>query len=112
MGSIDLLKACRQTYSSKAGFDEHSTTRHSVADPFHDQIKGAWFCLKHGRLNPMVNEGLACSYALDGGGKPTGKVPKQLLDVTNTGITKISQNFSFKLYESFPELRYKLLCES
>ena len=60
----------------------------------------------------MVNEGLPCSYALDGGGKPTGKVPKQLLDVTNKGITKISQNFSFKLYESFPELRYKLLCES
>jgi hypothetical protein len=43
MGSIDLLKASRGAYTSKAGFDVHSTTRHSVADPFHDQLKGAWF---------------------------------------------------------------------
>ena len=112
MGSIDLLKACRQAYSSKAGFDEHSTTRHSVADPFPDQIKGAWFCLKHGLLNPKANEEFPHSYALDGDGKPTGRVPKQLLDVTSKGISKISQNFSFKLYESFPEIRYEVLCES
>ena len=89
MGSIDLLKACRQAYSSKAGFDEHSTTRHSFADPFHDQIKGAWFCLKHGLLNPMVNEGLPCSYALDGGGKPTGKVQSSYLMLQ----IKVSQKF-------------------
>ena len=115
MGSIDLFKACRQAqaYSSKAGFDEHSTTRHSVADPFHDQIKrDAWFCLKHGLLNPKVNEGSPHLNALDGDGKPTGKVPKQLLDVTSKGISKISQNFSFKLYDSFPDIRYEVLCES
>ena len=111
MGSIDLLKACRKAYSSKEGFDEHSTTKHSVADPFHNQLKGAWFCLKHGLLDPKVNEELPCSYGLDGGGKSTGQVSKQLLDVTDKGIAKISQNFNFKLYEAFPDLRYKLLCE-
>ena len=111
MGSIDLFKACRGAYTAKTGFDEHSTTRHSVADPFHDQKKGAWFCLQNHLLDPDNGEEIPCCYPLDKGGKASGKVPKSLLDVEDKGILKVSQNFNFKLYESFPDLRYNLLCD-
>lgn len=111
MGSIDLLKACRKTYTAKEGFDEHSTTRHSVADPFHDQLKGAWFCLQNGLLDPSIDKESPCCYPVDGG-KPSGNVAKSLLGVTDKGIAKISQNFKYKLYESFPDLRYELLCNA
>ena len=112
MGSIDLFKASRGAYTSKAGFDEHTTTRHSVADPFADQLKGAWFCLQNGLLDPKREpEEIPCCYPLDGQGKPSGKVSKAFLDVTEKGVIKISQNFKFKLYDSFPELRYQLLTD-
>lgn len=112
MGSIDLFKASRGAYTSKAGFDEHTTTRHSVADPFADQLKGAWFCLRNGLLDPKREpEEIPCCYPLDGQGKPSGKVSKAFLDVTEKGVIKISQNFKFKLYDSFPELRYQLLTD-
>ena len=47
MGSIDVFKASRGAYTSKAGFDEHTTTQHSVTDPLADQLKGAWFCIRN-----------------------------------------------------------------
>ncbi|CAB4020812.1 BRCA1-associated RING domain 1 [Paramuricea clavata] len=112
MGSIDLFKASRGAYTSKTGFDEHTTTRHSVADPFADQLKGAWFCLRNGLLDPKREpEEIPCCYPLDGQGKPSGKVSKAFLDVTEKGVIKISQNFKFKLYDSFPDLRYQLLTD-
>jgi hypothetical protein len=63
-------------------------------------------------LDPVNGEELPCCYPLDKGGKPFGLVPKSLQDVDDKGLRKISENFSFKLYESFPDLRYKLLCEA
>ena len=45
MGSIDLFKQTRGAYTSIDAFDVHPTSRHAVADPFLDQLKGAWFCL-------------------------------------------------------------------
>ena len=110
MGSIDIFKSSREAYRSKHGFDEHTTTRHSVADSFADQLKGAWFCAQKGLLNPMKDpEDNPCCYPFDGSGQPNGSVPKAFLDVTEKGTKKILENFEFKLYDSFPELRYKLL---
>ena len=82
----------------------------SVANPFSDQLKGAWFCLRNGLLDPKKDpEEIPCCYPLDGQGKPGGKVSKAVLDVHEKGVTKIAQNFEFKLYDSFPELTYQLL---
>ena len=52
MGSIDIFKSSREAYRSKHGFDEHTTTRHSVADSFADQLKGAWFCAQKMAVEP------------------------------------------------------------
>ena len=109
MGSLDLIKAVRGAYRSKEGFDEHRTTRHSVPDSLGDQLKGAWFCLRKGLLRPKSNSVEADCYPLDSLGKPDGKVQKCLHDVHDKGINKIRDNFKGKLYDCFPDLRFKLL---
>ena len=67
---IELIKGSRGVYTLKAGFDDHTTACHSIADPFSDQLKGAWFCLQNGLLNPKQDpEEIPCCYPLDGQGK-------------------------------------------
>ena len=112
MGSIDLFKASRGAYTAKDGFDEHTTSRHSVPNPLIDQLKGAWFCLKNGLMDPNKDPNdLPCCYPLDGMGKTKGKVSKTFLNVTEKGMAKIAANLKYKLYDSFPELRYQILLE-
>ena len=50
-----------------------------------------------------------CCYPFDSSGQSNGSVPKAFLDVMEKGTNKISENFEFKLYDSFPELRYERL---
>ena len=110
MGSLDMLKEIRFGYTSKDAFDIHSTTRHSVADPFQDQLKGAWYCLRNGWLSPMASpEDSPLCFPVDGQGNSSGKVPKCFLDVHEKGLKKIKADFSRKLYDCFPDLRYELL---
>jgi hypothetical protein len=110
MGSIDLFKSVRGAYRSKNGFDEHTTTRHSVPDPFDDKVKGAWFCARKGLLKANVNatEAPDC-YPLDCLGKTSGKVLNCFVDVEEKGNAKVKDNFNSKLYESFSDLRFELL---
>jgi hypothetical protein len=110
MGSLDLFKSARKAYRSKAGFDDHTTERHSVPDPLSDQLKGAWFCLKQGLLKPQEQSpDVPKCFPLDGKGTPIGNVPQTFLDVSKKGCAKIAENFTTKLFESFPDLRYQLL---
>ena len=108
MGSLDLFKATRSAYISKEGFDIHGTSRHSVADPFRDQVKGAWFCLKNGLLSTAESKVPAC-YKLDGSGQADGEVPACFLDVHEKGLNKIRSTYKSKLYDAFPDLRYQIL---
>ena len=73
MSSIDLFKAVKKAYSSKQGFDEHTTQRHSIPDSFPDQLKGTWFCLKNGFFSGNQSDEPPDVYSLDGGGKPVVK---------------------------------------
>lgn len=109
MSSIDLFKAVRKAYSSKQGFDEHTTQRHSVPDSFPDQLKGTWFCLKNGFLNGIQSDELPDMYTLEGSGKPSGKVQKCFLNVQEKGTKKVAEKFKDKLYDSFPDLHFDLL---
>ena len=110
MGSLDLFKSVRGAYSSKEGFDVHTTSRHSEADPLADQLKGAWFCVQKGLLqaDEKSTEKPDC-YPLDCEGVPTGQVSNCFLDVCEKGTRKLKDNFRAKLYDSFPDLRFQLL---
>ncbi|KAJ7388429.1 SPT3 Dosage dependent suppressor of Ty-induced promoter mutations-like protein [Desmophyllum pertusum] len=91
MSSIDLFKAVRKAYSSKQGFDEHTTQRHSVPDSFPDQLKGTWFCLKNGFLNGIQSDELPDMYTLEGSGKPSGKVQKCFLNVKRRALKRLQR---------------------
>ena len=109
MGSIDIFKSSREAYRSKHGFDKHTTTRHSVADSFADQLKGAWFCAQKWLLNPMKDhEDNPCCYPFDSSGQSNGSVPKAFLDVWRKEQIKSRKTLNLN-FDSFPELRYERL---
>ena len=68
--------------------------------------------MKNDLLDPTKSAESPCCYPLDEGGKPGDEVSKSMLDIIDKGVAKISQNFNYKLYKSFPDLRYELLCQS
>ena len=82
MGSIDIFKSSREAYRSKYGFDEHTTTRHSVTDSFGDQLRGAWFCAQKWLSNPTKDpQNSPSCYPFHSFGEPNGKVSNTFLDV-------------------------------
>ena len=108
MGNLDLFRNVRMLYKSKDGFDVHSTSRHSVPSPFSDQLKGAWFCLKERFFQNLRRKDVKC-YPVSGDGKPNGKVPTNFLGIREKGKDRVVADFTKKLYESFPDLRYSIL---
>ncbi|CAB4030285.1 Hypothetical predicted protein [Paramuricea clavata] len=73
-------------------------------------LLGAWFSIRKGFFEDKKRQEVEC-YSLDGNGSAAGKVPKNLLDVEQKGKIKIRDTFAAKLYDSFPDLRYKILME-
>ena len=103
-GSVDLVKMIHDAYKGKESFNVHHTTRHSVASPLPDQIKGAWFCITQ-RLFSKAIDDRPVVFKSDS----EEKVPLFCLDVEQKGVQKIKDNFSKKLYDSFPDVQYVLL---
>ena len=98
MRSLDMFKSVHGAYQLKQGFDEHTTTRHSVPDPLADQLKGVWFCIREGLLKAKCNATKAPDcYPLESTGKPSGEVANCFLDVEEKGYNKIKHNFKAKL---------------
>ena len=46
MANVQIIKATRKAFMSKKAFEVHPTNKHAQQDPFPDQLKGMWFCLK------------------------------------------------------------------
>ena len=100
MGSINLFKQARSEYISKEAFDVHPTPRHSVSEPFLDQLKGAWSCLNKGLLDPTTSPGaIPVCYLIDGLGGEGGPVSKSYLDVQEKGIAKVTEIFSSQIQQ-------------
>ena len=108
MGNLDMLTSIRRAYMAKDGFDVHPTSRHSIPSSLPDQFKGAWFCVKNGFFKVQGRSDVEC-YPVDNNCSASGKLTRNLLDVSVKGREKIKTNFEAKLYESFPDLRYKIL---
>lgn len=72
-----------------------------MPNSFPDQLKGMWFCLKNGFLTGIQSDDRPDVYTLEGSGKPSGKVQKCLLDISEKGSKKVAEKFKDKLYESF-----------
>jgi hypothetical protein len=46
MANIQMIETIRKAFMSRDAFNVHPTTKHKEQDPFPDQLKGMWFCLK------------------------------------------------------------------
>ena len=85
--SIDIFKAVRKMYSSRKGFNEHSTEKHSVPNSFKDQLKGMWFCLKNDFFFNESSEAPR-TYELGCNLDSKSKSPKQSLGCEGEGRKK------------------------
>ena len=63
-----------------------------------------------GLFQEQEEKGCEC-YPISAKGVPFGKVPSNLIDVYDKGKEKIRKTFAQKLYESFPDIRYRVLTE-
>ena len=54
--AIDFVKSVRNSYRGKNAFDKHTASRHPVAPPIADQVKGAWFCLSKNLIASDSNQ--------------------------------------------------------
>ncbi len=105
-GSIDVISTIKDAYRGKEAFGDHTTTRHSVASPLPDQLKGAWFCVNKQLFTPTVAKSSEVA-----GMCSTETVPQSLLDVEEKGCKKMKANFQKKMYDLFPGVRYESLKE-
>ena len=86
MANVQMIGAIRKGYMSHEAFDVHPTTKHKEQDPFPDQLKGMWFCLKE-KIVSCVD------------GKATLKVfPFDGSESKNVPINR-------KMHECFPSVR-------
>jgi hypothetical protein len=51
MANIQMIETVRKAFMSRDAFNVHPTTKHKEQDPFPDQLKGMWFCLKENMVS-------------------------------------------------------------
>ena len=112
MGNLDLFKAVRRGYGDRKSFDIHHTTRHSVPDALIDQVKGAWFALHSGFFKASSQRKHVSCYPLSHDDETSGKLSSMYLSVYDSGVKKVQEKYEQKVYEVFPDLRYKILTGS
>ena len=57
-GQIGSNGGCyiRQAFGGHEAFNVHPTTHHTEQDPFPDQLKGMWYCLREKSFQPQSGE--------------------------------------------------------
>ena len=110
MGNINLLKSIRSAYKSPESFDVHHTLQHSEQSPFPDQLKATWFCLNK---QLFVNKGKKeiAALPIDRKGQFDGKLSNKVVNVYDKSVQIIKDNFKTKIYDCFPDLRYRILTQ-
>ena len=77
-------------------FNVHPATSHTEEDPFPNQLKGMWLCLKEQFFNQADNTDLI--RAITEKNEVKGKVSLKVVDVYEKGKAKVVQNFERKLF--------------
>ncbi|KAJ7376892.1 hypothetical protein OS493_031771 [Desmophyllum pertusum] len=97
--NLEAIGAVREAFGGHETFNVHPTTRHTEQDPFPDQLKGMWFCLKQKFFQPSEDQNFIPR--LTNQGEEKGKVSMTLVDVYKQGKEKVTQNFGQKLFNTF-----------
>ena len=54
--NLEAMGAVRQAFGGHEAFNVHPTTHHTEQDPFPDQLKGMWYCLREKLFQPQSGE--------------------------------------------------------
>ena len=103
MANVQLFGQVRRAYADKQAFDVHVTSKHKEQDPFPDQLKGMWFCLKERFFQAQKDNTSIHKYNAQE--QHDGSITQNPRDVFEKGIEKIEQKFDKKMYECFAERR-------
>jgi hypothetical protein len=105
MANIQMIETIRKAFMSHDAFNVHPTTKHKEQDPFPDQLKGMWFCLKENVVSCIEGRELVKSFPVDGSDAKEVEVPNKFSSVYHKGCEKVEKEFDRKLHESFPSVR-------
>lgn len=64
--NLEAMGAVRQAFGGHEAFNVHPTTHHTEQDPFPDQLKGMWYCLREKLFQPQSGEDTNSIYGLGG----------------------------------------------
>ena len=67
VGNLNLVDNIRKSFTGRNSFDEHTTKRISIPSPLPDQLKDAWYCVKHMLLPTNKSESLPTVISSHGG---------------------------------------------
>ena len=90
MANVQLFGQVRRAYADKQAFDVHVTSKHKEQDPFPDQLKGMWFCLKERFFLPQKDNTSIHKY--NAHGQHDGSITKNLRHVFEKELKRLSRN--------------------
>lgn len=105
MANVQIIEAIRKIFMSRQAFNVHPTTKHKEQDPYVDQLKGMWFCLKEDVVSCIEGRNIVRSFPLDSSSPENVPPPKKYCDIYSKGYEKVKKEFSKKLHECFPSAR-------
>ena len=97
--NLDTITKVRKVLACHEAFNVHPTTSHTEEDPFPDQLKGMWFCLKEQFFNQDDNTDSI--RAITEKGEVKGKVSLTVVDVYEKGKAKVVENFEQKMFMNY-----------
>ena len=99
--NLYTITLVRKVFACHEAFNVHpiATTSHTEEDPFPDQLKGKWFCLKEQFFNQDVNSDSI--RAKTEKGEVKGKVSLTVVDVYEKGKAKVVENFEQKMFMNY-----------
>ena len=105
MANIQIIEATRKAFMSKKAFDVHPTKKHTEQDPFPDQLKGMWFCLKEKFVTSVEGRNVIKHFPLDSSGVKEMQCPKKCCEIYKKRCEKVTKEFNGKLHECFLGVR-------
>ena len=79
--------------------------QHKKQEPYVDQLKGMWICLKEYVVSCIEGRNIVRSFPLNSSSPEDVLLPKKYCYIYSKGCEKVKKEFSKKLHECFPSAR-------
>ena len=102
--NLSYIRSAKEAYTSKYGFDVHSTSKHSESDSELDQIKIAWWAMGENFFKQNTERTSVLVYDYPGRPKSQGDFLKDShINVLGTAMATVKARFVEILSTHFPK---------